>query len=264
MDFSAAIDHQGALSVSITPLPASRIVYEKWFYRCFLIGNDIVDLLYFDTPLYRHVRYISRLCSPSEARALRQSADGNRDLAILWSAKEAAYKLLANQLGLRHFVPREFVTNFAGFETTANRVSLETAYGEAQAHVDVHVHERWVHAIARFERRCAFDWRVEEISGWQSGGVTPDEESESVRELAAKLIAEHGWDGVSIDSKNGIPRLKQAVDSGLRIDVSLSHHGYFVAAAIAWSAEDIHRRPDMERDVIVGAQLGEACSICMA
>jgi phosphopantetheinyl transferase (holo-ACP synthase) len=217
-----------------------------------LIGNDIVDLCSFDAPLYRHVRYLGRACTPAEASALRHSRQPARDLAVVWAAKEAAFKLAAKVYGRKHFVPREFMTNFADSGPVLSEMTLEVSFDEAVARVAVSLRPKWVHAIATFGERCSLDWRVREIQGRVPNQLAPAEESECARRLALELFAEYGFEGVTIDSKRGIPELQRASTSYTELHVSLSHHGMYVAAAAAWSAE----RPYRQR-----AEKEVACSI---
>jgi len=223
---------------------------------CSLIGNDIIDLHFFETPLYRHVRYISRVCSEREIRALKYSQDATRDLAIIWAAKEATFKLFSKQLAIGHFIPREFSTNFSGFNSQANALNLEVSFAEAKARAQINVHSRWVHALAKSKANVILDWEVKEVSTLDALGLTPIEESKVARQLASELASDHGWHGLSIDSNGRIPSFGPTPYSDPAADVSLSHHGRFVAAAIAWPATENH---------FVGeSSLGETCFISMA
>lgn len=64
------------------------------------VGNDVVDL---DDPRTRgkhaDARFTARVLSPSELAVLASSPEPREELWALWAAKEAAYKVLSKLLG---------------------------------------------------------------------------------------------------------------------------------------------------------------------
>jgi phosphopantetheinyl transferase (holo-ACP synthase) len=193
------------------------------------------------------------VCTPAEAAALRRSCEPARDLAVVWAAKEATFKLAAKAYGIEHFVPREFVTNFVDSGSAfSDEMTLEVSFAEAVARVDVSLNPRWVHAIATLGESCFVDWRVQETRSCARNVLAPAEESECVRRLALELLKEHGFYNVRFALKRGIPELERASTSDTELDVSLSHHGTYVAAAVSWFVG----RPDQQR-----VEKEVACSI---
>jgi hypothetical protein len=78
-------------------------------------------------------------------------------------------------------------------------------------------------------------WRVQEIRKPAFVEITPRDESEAARRLAKELFQECGWKDISVKFSGRVPRLKQDAPDGDEKAISLSHHGGFVAAAVAWS-----------------------------
>lgn len=222
-----------------------------------LIGNDIVDLQYFESPAYRHVGYLEKVCTPAEARAVRESSNPSRSLAFVWASKEAAYKLVSRDAKLRHFVPREFVTDFDRRKSQDSCDELRVSYGPSQIRVTIFETARWVHAIAISSDNNGLHWRVQEIRKPAFLEITPSDESEAVRQLAKELLKECGWKSVSLDFEGKIPTLRQDMLGGKKA-ISLAHHGGFVAAAIAWSSGNSGEQAETVCSSVIGVSLGEA------
>ena len=200
-----------------------------------MIGNDIVDLHYLDSPFYQHIRYLERVCAPDEADAVRKSEDAARALAAAWAAKEAAYKLVSRNSNLRHFVPRDFVTDVPSRGLRNGCDELRVSYNGTKASVSIFETGQWLHAVATFLPRCQFHWRVQEIHN-PFGMITPRDESDITRQLARELLCECGLKDACLDFVGRIPMLHQGRLLRGEAAISLSHHGRFVAAVLAWNS----------------------------
>ncbi len=200
-----------------------------------MIGNDIVDLQYFEFPRHQHVRHLERVCTASEARAVRQSGCAARSFAVAWASKEAAYKLMSRDLALPHFLPREFAIQLDESDSLDRVDELRVSFGLAEARVTLSANPRWVHAIATSSHADCLAWQVREVQKSSGAEITPQEESEAVRSLAAELLRERGWKNVFLDFECRIPTLRQQERDDVKAGISLSHHGAFVAVAVARS-----------------------------
>jgi phosphopantetheinyl transferase (holo-ACP synthase) len=189
-----------------------------------MVGNDVVDLrarAVVAGP--RHPRFDARVFAPSEHRALRESAAPNALRWTLWAAKEAAYKVAKKLDDATVWSPLRFVVSLAG----ACDGTVEHAGRSIPVRVEADA-ER-VHAVAtdRAEALAGVRSRVAELEG-------PDADpSAAVRRLAreemAKLLgAEPG--ALEIARRDRIPVLRMA-GRDAPFDLSLSHHGRFVAYA---------------------------------
>jgi phosphopantetheinyl transferase (holo-ACP synthase) len=226
-----------------------------------MIGNDVVDLRYFESPAYTHVRYLDRVCSPGEARAVRRSDLPARSLAIVWAAKEAAFKLISQKFGRAHFVPRDFVAALHHQELDTG-ADFTMSSGGVSSRISVTTNECWVHAVATLPGDYFLRWRVEEMSGYCSSNAAARAESQAVRHLARKLLDESGREGV-LEFFGRVPRVKKASTASETV-ISLSHHGAYVAAAIAWRSEGRRGTPDGQLAFRGGIMMGGKCSTCMA
>lgn len=198
-----------------------------------MIGNDVVDLRYLDAPRYSNVRYLDRVCAPVEADAVRRSERPEQSLAIIWAAKEAAFKLMSQKFSRAHFVPRDFVGALGGSEFNAGIDFTMTCDGVC-SRILVSVNESWVHAIATLPGDCVVCWRVSGMVEVCPSDAVARNESQVARVLARKLLSENGREG-ELQFAGRIPRVNDASGNS-ETGISLSHHGAYVAAVIAWSS----------------------------
>ncbi|MNR11934.1 4'-phosphopantetheinyl transferase superfamily protein [compost metagenome] len=71
-----------------------------------MIGNDIVDLLQADTDSnWQRKGYLSKVFSADEQEMIRQSANPCQLVWLLWSMKEAAYKIHSRRKNWHVFAP---------------------------------------------------------------------------------------------------------------------------------------------------------------
>jgi len=216
-----------------------------------LIGNDIVDLHYFESPFYQHIRYLDKVCTPKEAAAVRKSKNAVRVLAAAWAAKEAAYKLATRNSNLRHFVPRDFVTDLPQSDPWHYLDELLVSWNEHQTRVKVAGTAQWLHAIAISSQSCKLRWRVREIARPALQAITPKEESDASRDLAKELLQECGLKNLSLGFSGKIPALRQSGPCHREIAISLSHHGRFAAAAVAWTPNKSQQYVEAQSGLVV-------------
>lgn len=192
-----------------------------------LVGNDVVDLGDPDNrESFARPGYVERVCTPAERRVLEAAEDPERLFWCFFAAKEAAYKLLVKlgeEPGLSH-KRIEVAGDLASSRYDDREIALRVGHADG-----------WVHALAsvgpadpRFE--------VSELGEHARA-------SAAGRELLCRMAAEVlGVSGAELSverrpspaSYDGFepPRLcDRGVPTGL--DVSLSHDGRYVAAALA-------------------------------
>jgi len=213
-----------------------------------MLGNDVVDLLDPDSraETYRP-RFDERVFDASERRAIARDPDPHACRWAHWAAKEAAYKL-AKQLDESFvFSPSRLVAQFTSVEKPGDghlfrrgSLTLPEALATGVRTLELRSDEtpERVHVLAAAP---GADWdaivSAIEVIGFE------DEPRFAVRRLARGVIARDlGVDEnrVSI-GRRGAPRTAGAARiptveiDGTRstLAVSLSHHGRWVACAIA-------------------------------
>ncbi len=189
-----------------------------------MIGNDVVDLA--DPEVAggeRHPRFDARVFAPEERIRLGASADRERLRWMLWSAKEAAYKALRRSDPALVFAPSRFVVRLG------RDLVGKVVHGARALAVRVELADDRVHAIAGSGLCHA-------VAALPPGGG-PGEPGRAARRLALRLAEDRlGAPGgaLRVVTRDRVPTLRRG-DDPRGWALSLSHHGRFVAAALARS-----------------------------
>lgn len=191
-----------------------------------MVGNDIVDLRDHDSDIasYRG-DFDARVFTASERKRLAQSREPTRERWRLWAAKEAAYKLARQFDPATVFSPRKFEVCAAG---VAERALVK--HGKDRFFVCLDETPEHIHAIA-VKNESELSGVVSRVGILCAGEES--NESTAVRTLACDTIAEHFTvprASLEIRKEGRIPKL-YAGDRPMGLDVSLSHHGQWVAFA---------------------------------
>jgi hypothetical protein len=178
-----------------------------------MLGNDIVDLA---DAAGHHPRFDARVLTAAEQALV---AADPRLRGVLWAAKESAYKAARKEDARTVFSPSRFVVHLSDTRHAT------VAAGERRFAVELAAGDGWVHAVARGAGDppttvCA---AVETLAA-------EDDESAAVRRLALDTIERvTGLAGLEIVRDGRIPSL--GLHGRPVADLSLSHHGRFVAFA---------------------------------
>jgi phosphopantetheinyl transferase (holo-ACP synthase) len=195
-----------------------------------MVGNDVVDLR--DRSVAsgpRHPRFDTRVFAPSEHRALRESEEQNPLRWSFWAAKEAAYKVAKKLDDAAIWSPVRFVVHIDA--TGAGRVEHEGRDISVRVEKDA---ER-IHAVASDTAASLSQVRAR-VAELPTADANP---SAAVRALACEdLAGVLGRDPglIEIARRDRIPVLR-VVGEDAPLDLSLSHHGRFVA----WATEPLCR-----------------------
>ncbi len=192
-----------------------------------MLGNDVVDLGEPETrAVALHPRFDARVFAPHELAALARTAHPERLRWKLWALKEAAYKCLKKLEPGTCFSPRRFTVQLDGERARGVR------HADRQLRVALWEEGDALHAIATDGADPERD--VQRALRRLPAAAEPALASAAARALARDAAA------AQVDcapaelwfSRAGrAPRLHLG-DAPLRLDVSLSHHGRFVAAAL--------------------------------
>ncbi len=212
-----------------------------------LVGNDIVDLHDPWSQADRiHGRFDSRAFTSAERARIRGSRSAHQLRWSLWAAKESAFKVARKLDGEVRFFPRKFVVRML------EDARAEVSHGVGRFNVWFERADEWLHALAVPVADLATGSRSEVHDG--SAGEPPmgararvgrveidgsagrgDRPSIRVRELARTAVGSLmniSPAEIDIVTQGGIPTLRRQ-DERLPVDLSLSHHGRFVACAWA-------------------------------
>jgi len=188
-----------------------------------MIGNDVVDLGDPESRAEgRHPRFDERVFDEAERALIEASGQPERIRWLLWAAKESAYKAARKADPRTVFAPSRFHT-----ERCAD-AWLTVGIGDRRFRVDVVMGAGHLHAVARgaADPPAAVHSAVARLPALATG-------SEAVRQLAiarlSRLLAV-APEELAIRREGRIPALWLR-GSRSPADLSLSHHGRFVAFA---------------------------------
>ena len=207
-----------------------------------LVGNVVVDMRATESqPEALHPRFDARVFSAGEREALGASGSPHSLRWSLWAAKESSYKVAKKLDSAVRFLPRDFLVR---------RIAKEWAlviHETGSFDVRLERTDEWVHAVATLTAARAVS-TAHPISGGIERLETPGADaSRSVRELACAALASRmdlPPGQVRIAAERGIP-VAIWRNRRLLVDLSLSHHGRFVA----WTCGE-HAMPDDQRDCV--------------
>lgn len=187
-----------------------------------MVGNDVVDLA--DPEVRKgaaHPRFDARVFAQSEREVLRESGAPERLRWFLWAAKEAAYKLAKKLDPKIIFSPKQFVVSL-----DATLVG-EVAHSDRSYPVRLAAGSDSVHAVATDSAA------LRRIVSAVATTDAPLDASRAVRELATSVLAERldvPNETVCIGRRGRAPTV-DVLGQDAALDLSLSHHGRFVAFA---------------------------------
>ena len=210
-----------------------------------LVGNDIVDLHDPESrPGALHARFDARVFTPAEREALSVSAPASASRHelrwTLWAAKESAYKVAKKLDPAVRFLPRGFVVR----RITEGRAVVMHQTGSFDVQLDRT--DEWVRAVATVSAASAPSTTRPVSGGVERLKAPGADPSRTVRELACEALG--SWMNlppgqVQIAADRGIP-VALWRNRRLPVDLSLSHHGRFVAWA--WTGS-LKRSPSVSK-----------------
>jgi len=223
-----------------------------------LVGNDVVDLRDGENqPHAIHPRFDERVFDSAEQRDIGVAASPHRMRWALWAAKESAYKVARKMDPRVVFSPRAFSVRLPGSEIGPGRALVaEVRHAVGLFHVDLRSTDDWLHAVATVSGRGrdAVHWSVQAVRALPGGlasAAVHREASERVRRLArstlASALALVPSDIVIAAAAKRAPHVWWRGHS-LGVDLSLSHHGRYVACAWRKAVDGISRREPLPGD----------------
>lgn len=184
-----------------------------------MLGNDIVDLNHLpDKVRSLSEPYLNKICSVREIEKVIGSDNPELMLWRIWTMKESAYKIAMKLGAKRAYNPKSFET----FPVDATAGLVSTDYGTMLS--ETVFDENYIHTVSFLPKS----------KGFKSGQkICADHQSEAVRLAIIEdfRIQNPNQDRAEIIMKSDIPFL--STDTSF-VDISLSHHGDF----IAWAFEN--------------------------
>ena len=193
-----------------------------------MIGNDVVDLGDADSRVAgHHPRFDDRVFASSERDLIAAGPAPERVRWLLWAAKESAYKAARRADARTVFSPPRFVVRL-----TPGGGGAVAAAGRT-FDVELRADDEYVHAIAR--GRDDATARVYSAVARLASAEEPTP-SAAVRRITVTTLArllDIPERDLSLDRDGRVPRLRIGGHPS-EAELSLSHHGRFVAFACRW------------------------------
>ena len=159
-----------------------------------MIGNDVIDLQQSRQESNRQRKgFIEKLFSANEQLLITEDSNPETMVWLLWSMKEAAYKVYNRQTKIRKYIPKQLICSIVSKEN--NQINGLVNCNENIYYTKTILSKEAIHTIA----------------------VSVLNDLDCVIEIEKKGI---------IKDANGIPYLSNAALDAFQ-DVSISHHGRF-------------------------------------
>lgn len=156
-----------------------------------MIGNDVVDLSLAATESnWRRRGYLDKLFSPAEQRLITAACDRDVMVWMLWSAKEAAYKMIHRATRQRTYAPLRYRVQLSGEERGIVQYETQSFYFRTSVKDDC------LHTVALAEPSC---W-PQVVYGPQPGEMLLKDEA------GVPFIRSGGGDRMASVSHHGIYR----------------------------------------------------------
>ncbi len=216
--------------------------------RC--AGNDIVDLT--DPEVFnkhRDERFMSRVFTLREREMIEDSLEPNQMLWMVWACKEAAYKMIRKAFPDAGFLHQLFQVTKIVFEKSCFRAFLH--YKDNGIKMKIKSNQNFIHAFGETERAYETKTPSGDIANlkhffnedeWKS---IHSPESAWVRYFAkmelAKELRTSIWDLAIVRGYENFKWDPPAVywkNIRTGIDISLSHHGKWLAWAWSFPKQD--------------------------
>ena len=158
-----------------------------------MIGNDVIDLAQSRKESnWQRKGFVEKLFTAEEQQLIKKYDEPEIMIWLLWSMKEAAYKIYNRQTKIREFSPQKLVCFIESLD-------INNSYGKVVCDKNIY-HTKTILSLESIHTVAVADFK----------------DLNNVIEVENKEI---------VKDENGIPYLK--ISSNALQDISISHHGRF-------------------------------------
>lgn len=194
-----------------------------------MIGNDVVDLLLAGNESRVQRRGLLRKLFTEQEQACIEEAEERESMVwVLWSMKEAAYKIVNRSTGRRFYAPLSFSCQLNEYR---NGMSEDQAFMSASVVYNETIYPTFTYKKEHFLQTVAIN---KEGDAGKIRSVSLDQYRSHVREAQISFLLRYTPFDFIKDTR-GLPFLKDR-ETGIRIPVSLSHHGTYIC--MSWINEN--------------------------
>lgn len=183
-----------------------------------MIGNDLVDLRQAASDSnWQRKGYLSKIYTPAEQQLIVEAAEPAVMVWLIWTMKEAAYKIISRRTGLRSYNPLELVCG--NLITDQLQATGRVKYGDEVFEVKSKISTELIHSIA-VSKQEDFDGLHLHFLPYTK--TYPEDFNRS------------SVDYTLVKTLSGLPEMIHTA-TGNRHAASVSHHGRFLAVTYSGS-----------------------------
>ncbi len=183
-----------------------------------MIGNDIVDLMKVKKEInWQRKGFMNKIFSHQEQQFILSQKDQEIMVWILWSVKEAVYKINYRENGKREFAPTKILCS--NIQTSEKRLTIEVSYHLSNYYAQTFLFENYIHSIATSSLSFIDKVITKVILDYPSDYPIYLQEND----LLPKYC-------VILKTKTGIPYLFNN-QNHKSLPISISHHGNLLGIA---------------------------------
>ncbi|WP_452220158.1 4'-phosphopantetheinyl transferase family protein [Lacinutrix salivirga] len=185
-----------------------------------MIGNDIVDLKQAAKDSnWKRPRFLDKVFTKKEQQLIFNSENQHQMVWLLWSMKEAAYKVNVQQFGKRFFNPKRIECKLISNQKGSVRIGSESYFTHSI------LNENIAYSVATLsnDKNYTSEWFKIKTSEYQSQSAM----------LKAHFLSVFPEETVTLEIKKNHLNIPQLYKGGkaLNLSFSLTHHGLYCGLA---------------------------------
>jgi phosphopantetheinyl transferase (holo-ACP synthase) len=190
-----------------------------------MIGNDLVDLNVASAESnWKRSRFLDKVFTIEEQQLITNSKNQHQTVWLLWSMKEAAYKVYVQQFGKRFFNPKRLVCHFDSDTSGFVTIESETYYTTST------ITKNFIYTVTTLNNAKSYKstcFKVEDKSYTI--------QSEHLKNHFLKTISKsNNYEFNALRIKKNMSGIPEVFLNHYKLPVSFSftHHGYYCGYAI--------------------------------
>lgn len=183
-----------------------------------MIGNDLVDLRQAASDSnWQRKGYLSKICTPAEQQLICSAPEPAVMVWLIWTMKEAAYKIISRKTGLRSYNPLSLACG--NVITDQLQAAGQVKYGDEVFQVKSKISKKLIHSTA-VSKQEDFDGLHLHFLSYTKTYLEDFNRSSVLYSL--------------VKTPSGLPEMIHTA-TGNRHATSVSHHGRFLAITYSGS-----------------------------
>ncbi|SDZ85405.1 4'-phosphopantetheinyl transferase superfamily protein [Pedobacter hartonius] len=181
-----------------------------------MIGNDLVDLRQAATESnWQRKGYLGKIYTPEEQELILNAAEPSVMVWLLWTMKEAGYKVLNRITAIRSYSPQSFIC--CGLITNGSQATAVVCHDERRIYIKSEISSQMIHSTATLNKQDLEELTLSYMDN------SADYRADFNRSSRGYFLTK---------TSSGLPLIIHG-PTGRKLIASVSHHGKY--AAIVYS-----------------------------